>query len=522
MFNYLQLFRIDRWIPILFFVALLITGIFIYGDYGLCWDDPMQHKLGLVAWDYVSGKSNDLFGNENCYINPLVMMVEVLPEKILQPATEAEAFLLKHLANFILCWLGLIIFYLLGLRLFRDYRFALIACLLLILTPRLLAHFFYNSKDLPFLFLFVLSMYVLVTWIQKPSWSRIGWLAVCSGILTATRVVGVLFPVIIFIVVIVAMLARKLSRKELRMIMVYFLLYPFTVYVFFPSIWEHPFEKFFAAIALYTHHPYDVTTLFMGETVHSLETPWYYVPVWMLIIIPIGWWLLFLGGMVALIKRLILERMKFSLLWLSVLLWLFLPLSAVVLLRGSTYEDARHFFFIQPALLLISTAGMQWLLRTNSSSKIFWKSPASLIALTVFIVTTSYLLLFNFKYHPFQHSYFNAIGRKYAQDSFDKDYWGVSYKNALEFLVKYEQKDSMKVRWKIDPCEWNLVWLSERDRNRIHFVKYDQCEYYITNYRSHTPFDAVGEKIYEERVQGFTIVAVYKMHPPNDIPVSTP
>jgi hypothetical protein len=49
----------------------------------------------------------------------------------------------------------------------------------------------------------------------------------------------------------------------------------------------------------------------------------------------------------------------------------------------------------------------------------------------------------------------------------------------------------------------------------MQFTSYDQCDYYITNYRSNRPRDASPDKIYEVKVQGFTIMAVYKMHPPN-------
>ncbi len=99
---------------------------------------------------------------------------------------------------------------------------------------------------------------------------------------------------------------------------------------------------------------------------------------------------------------------------------------------------------------------------------------------------------------------------------------GLSYRNALEFLVKYDRSDHINVRWKIDPCEWNLPWLNNYDRQRIHVTPYNDCDYYITNYRSHHPVDASDQKIYEIKVQGFTIIAVYKMHPPNGSPNPSP
>ncbi len=522
MIKLFKLHNTRRWLPVLFFGAVFFLGVVIHGDYGLSWDDPIQYKLGLNTWDYVLGKNNDLLGNHNCYINPFVALLEVIPEKIFQPGSERSATMMRHLINFLLCWLGLIFFYRLALRIFNDYRFALVACLLLVCTPRLVAHSFYNSKDLPFLFLFVVNAYLLIGWLQERSWSKLAWMIVVSGILTATRVAGVLFPLVVLITAIAGVFAGKLKGREIRMIASFLFLYPVAVYIFFPSIWQQPVSKFLNAITLYTYHPNDVTTFFMGETVHSLQTPRYYVPVWMLIIIPIGWWVLFLTGFSFLVRCLFRDRIQFSLLWLVVGLWFFVPLSTVIILRANTYEDGRHLFFIEPPMLLIATYGFQQLIQFRTSGRKFQRLLLPLVGAAVFLVTCFSSIFFLIEYHPYQFAYFNAIGRKYATDYFDKDYWGLSYRNALEFLVQYDKSPQLNVAWKIDPCEINLTWLDEADRNRIRNVHYDQCDYYITNYRSHQPAEASREKIYDLKVQNITIMSVFKMHPPNGSPNPSP
>ncbi len=256
----LKSYRAAFWLPLLFFSSLLVIGIVVHRDYGLSWDDPIQHQLGLDTWDYIFGKNEALFGNYNCYINPFVALLEVLPEKVLHPKSERAMDMMRHLFNFIFCWAGLIFFYLLALKIFRDYRFALLSCLMLVLTPRLFAHSFYNSKDLPFLFLFVVNSYLLVSWIHQPSWGKTAWLIIASGILIATRVAGVLFPVIVLVAAALELFSGSIKRKEIKMLLTYFLLFPVSVYVFFPSIWQHPVEKFLNALTLYMHHPFDVTT----------------------------------------------------------------------------------------------------------------------------------------------------------------------------------------------------------------------------------------------------------------------
>lgn len=521
MFRRFQLHRAELWVPLLFFSALLIIGIIIHRDYGLSWDDPVQRQLGLSTWDYALGRNTDLLQLINRYHNPFIEALQILPEKVLQPKSERAIYLSKHLFNFIFCWCGLIVFYLLALRLFKDFRYALLACLLFLLTPRLFAHCFYNSKDLPFLFLFVASIYFLVCWLEKPSWQNVAGMIITSGMLTGTRVLGVIIPVMILLAFVVSVGRRKMGWREGKMILVYFLLYPVSVYVFFPAIWPQPISGFFEALRLMSHFPFDVTTFFIGATVHSLQTPWYYMPVWMGITIPIGWWFFFTIGITTLIM--VIFRTRFiSLPWLIIILWLLLPVAAVIILHSNLYEDGRHLFFIYPPFLLIVAAGIRTMFQKSFTGEKFIRLFLPVVASGVLFITAVSIIAFMIRFHPHQHVYFNLAGRSYAADYFEKDYWGLSYRNALEFLVKYDRSDRIKVRWKVDPCEWNLAWLNGYDRQRIHVTSYNDCDYYITNYRSHRPVDASDEKLYEIRVQGFSIMAVYKMHPPNGSPNPLP
>ncbi|MBA2422082.1 MAG: hypothetical protein H0V61_02505 [Chitinophagales bacterium] len=221
---------------------------------------------------------------------------------------------------------------------------------------------------------------------------------------------------------------------------------------------------------------------------------------------------LFFAGITFLALAFIKERLHSSIPWLIITLWIVIPIAAVVLLHSNHYEDGRHLFFIMPAFLLIGTFGMQKLFLMFFTAGI-GSRVTRFISTGIFLITAVYATVFLFTAHPYQYAYFNAIGRKYAMDYFEKDYWGLSYRNALEFLVKYVPEGNINVNWKVDPCEWNLIWLSDHDQERIHIVREQgEFDYYITNYRSERPVDASDKKIYEIKVQGITIMAVYKMN----------
>src|SRR4029453_11921914 len=69
---------------------------------------------------------------------------------------------------------------------------SLAACIALVLSPVIFGHAFFNSKDLPFLTFFVVAMYSLVRFIDRPRLATAVVHAIASGWLIAIRVVGLL------------------------------------------------------------------------------------------------------------------------------------------------------------------------------------------------------------------------------------------------------------------------------------------------------------------------------------------
>ena len=49
----------------IFFGLLILVGLFVYKDYGISWDEPIQHKLGVQTYDYVFGQNEQLLKNSD-------------------------------------------------------------------------------------------------------------------------------------------------------------------------------------------------------------------------------------------------------------------------------------------------------------------------------------------------------------------------------------------------------------------------------------------------------------------------
>ena len=49
------------------------------------------------------------------------------------------------------------------------------------------------------------------------------------------------------------------------------------------------------------------------------------------------------------------------------------------------------------------------------------------------------------KNHPHQYVYFNFITKDYAMKNFDLDWWGVSHKSSIEYILANDEKDKIKI-----------------------------------------------------------------------------
>jgi hypothetical protein len=182
-----------------------------------------------------------------------------------------------------------------------------------------------------------------------------------------------------------------------------------------------------------------------------------------------GWWIFFIVGLLVLLSSLIgIFKKKVIAGELILMIWLAIPAASLILLKPYLYDDGRHFYFMYPPMIFIAAIGLKWLFSSNSrqgkNSRIFMKLGSG----TVLIATFVYLAWFIVRYHPFQQTYFNMIGRQYAEKDFEKDYWGLSYRNALEYLVANDKSAEIKLCWTMAPCEYNLIWLKKEDQKRIH------------------------------------------------------
>jgi hypothetical protein len=86
------------------------------------------------------------------------------------------------------------------------------------------------------------------------------------------------------------------------------------------------------------------------------------------------------------------------------------------------------------------------------------------------------------------------------------DYWGSSYREALEWLCHTRTDDTLLISVANAPGEYNRWILPVQDRNRIRIVGTDEAELFVSNFRfpsEHTAF-LRRDGFYQHEVKLFT------------------
>jgi hypothetical protein len=384
--------------------------------------------------------------------------------------------------------------------------------------------------DLPFLSMFIISIYTLVKYIDKQTLYRASLHALSCAILIDIRIMGILVPCFTFLFVTVDLIsgskAAKIRIKDiiLSLSLYGFLLISFTI-LFWPILWHGPIYHFIQAFLRMRRFPWDNSVLYLGDFIKARSLPWHYIPLWLIITTPILYSFNFFVGLFASIKSILKSPLN---LYsnnqkrndLIFLLWFFLPLLAVIALKSVLYDSWRHMFFIYPAFLIISLRGLMALfefIKLKFKGQVYKTANIILILIIVFslIHTTQFMV----KNHPYQNVYFNFLAGKNIAKNFEMDYWSLSYRQALEYILANDTDSTIKVIVVPFPGSPNVRILNKKDRERLRNVALEEATYFLSNYRFPKQYYRFHKKeypynkneIFSIKVADTKIMGVYKL-----------
>jgi len=532
----------------LFFLIFFLIGIYIVSDYGISIDEDKTRAVGFVSLQYILknffpehlDKLNKLFDLEN-YNNFGMMTTSAgvvtngitfdLPMAIIELIFEIkdsrEIFLLRHFSTFLLFFISVYFFYLIIKNRYNSWFLGIVGALFLIISPRIFGESFYNNKDLVFMSLFIINLFVAIKFLEKKNFKYTILFALMSALTINVRIFGIILPTLVFIIYLINILRKENIRKKITKPLVWCLILTlFFVILFWPYLWENPIGNFFHALKALSDHKLRLNIFYLGEFFIDIHSPWHYHLVWIFLTTPFLYLILFFAGFITIVQRIIKRLFKiekedsYNDLWrgnkelqdLFFLMIFIIPIMIAIDSRSISYNGWRHLYFIYPSFLLISMMGLNMI-----KIKFFKKKVKYLYSALIILIVPNILWMFN--NHPFQYVYFNFLAGKNFNEKFEMDYHGASNKNAMEYIIKNENEEVKIYNLNTTDLYLSKKFLKKEMREKIKIVHSPNDADYITNnyidWRGETKpteFQVPEnfEIIYEIKVDGIPINTILK------------
>ncbi len=507
-------------LPFIFlFISFFALGFSTYKNYGLSFDETEQRDgNGIFNFNYiVHGDYSTLIKGTERYHGSAFEIVLVFSEKAFNVTDSREIYLIRHLLTFISFAIAVLFFYLICVRFLKNENIGIIGCACLILSPRIFAESFYNSKDLAFLSFMIINIYTALRFAERKTFVNTFFHSVVTAFTMDIRVTGIIIP-ILSILLLVTDFFLDHENKKIKIVLTGCLYLALTcgfVILLWPVLWRNPIQHFLSAFAEMSHYDWKGNVLYRGEFISSTNLPWHYIPVWLFITTPILYLFLFFSGIAAFIKTIFkggfmqLIKSTFMIVNLSVF---FIPLFAVIFLHSVVYDSWRHLYFIYPSFLFIGLFALQKIFAAIST-----KRTAKICVYGVLFISflnTSFAMI---KLHPYENVYFNSFAGKDMKDiktKFEMDYWGLSNKDGLNYILDHDTTSIVKILSDNYSGQVSYSILTKDRRDRIRFTSsIDDADYFISNFRWHPEEFSTEKEFYSVHAGNAKIFVVYKVTP---------
>jgi hypothetical protein len=448
-------------------VVFLVAGIATRNDVGETWDEQFDQDIGrfyVHSWPEKGVKGLEerfipLQRNYGPFFDVLIVRGhELLHDKLKLVTNNVASY---HMPVLVVASIGLWIVFWFGYRLF-GLGPGLLASLALALMPQVIAHSQNNLKDTPLTAFFTLGLFLFYEAVRR---DRL-WLYALAGVIAGLTYTIKVHAIFLFAIVFLWQLSElRWGRRPWLRFASGLALSLAAALATIPIAWpyyRHAFLlRFKETFATFSHHEYNEYVFYLGQHYRAREVPWHFPFVMLAVNTPLVY-LFFLGAALAiLLWRIVrLRRDRSPLVLLT--LWLFLPPVAQIASGAAMLDGVRHYLLVLPAwALLASFAAFEigrWL-RARSAPLAAGFAAATLTAFAV-------VLAKDIAIHPYQVVFFNRLagGIHGASTRFELDYWGVSLKEAAEWMNK-------------NLPEGSRIWLPmpgqhffKIDRSRLRFV----------------------------------------------------
>lgn len=456
----------EKYLKITFWVlalAMLTCLLLISRDAGISGDEEVHYKHSEMVYNYFStlGADKSSLDTPKTHLQYYGQTFDNLTTAFIHWFNIEDIYGFRHLMSSFSGWLTILVTALFAAWI-SGYGAAILVLLLFAVSPGFLGHAQNNLKDIPFAMAYISSVFYSLKLVFSEEKSRkqtILLLILSMGFAIGIRPGGILVVFYLGLFMFVKIVAdwiqhKKPELRQLKKIFLLFVFISFSGYLLGLASWpyalQNPISNTWKSYQVMTQFPTTVRQIFDGNFEWSDFLPWYYLPKYMAITIPI---IVFAGVVFFFLNT----RKNYSLaqkIQLSLLLFTILFPILFVLLKGSNlYGSWRHFLFVYPGIILISALGFHaFFLR-------FRHRVVRIAGIGLLMILSFHPVKFMAENHPYYYLYYNQFvgGLKGAYGNYETDYYYHSMREGAEWLREYlknKQNDKEVIVGGNFPVQW--------------------------------------------------------------------
>lgn len=491
--------------------AFMVAGIVISNDQGVGVDGPLERHWGIGNISYVFGDDSLFPRDIDKFYGVAFLAPLVLVEHALGLEDSRHIYLSRLLLTHFFFLTGGLFAYLLGRRLVDGNALALFVMLLFLLHPRVYAAAFGNGKDIPFISMFMITLFLAHRAFRKDALLAFALLGLGVGILMNLRIMGIVLLAGILGLQAACLFSRVHGRKRALLNGgVFALTVGLVVYIALPYLWADLAPRAVEWWTASSRHPQSSTELFQGRMIYTQAPPAGYIPTWFSITIPPFVLLLgAIGGIALLVRWVRLRKQALhdrDLRFEALIACCFTtPFIAITVLDPVVYGGWRQAYFLWAPFSLLAAFGLGWLLKTFTRARLRAIACGAAAAGLGTTLVTMMLL------HPSQNFYFNFLVDRTTPEYLKTQYRtnsSAGAHHAMKQLLDFRPSSPIALRYDF-ASEMNRFVLPEADRNRLDLVPESIAEFAIERVHGNPDASALrAVKVYND-----TLWAVVKQEP---------
>jgi tetratricopeptide (TPR) repeat protein len=422
-------------------VLLLLGLLLVSRDAGISGDEEVHYLQSEMVYNYFKtlGADQSAVNTPETHLQYYGQAYDNITTILIHWLGVEDIYAFRHLMSSLAGWLTIVVTALFAAYL-SGYGAAIVVLLLFMVSPTFLGHSQNNLKDIPFALAYIASIYysLKVVYSQNKAAKKTIILLILSiGLAIGIRPGGLLvvFYLGLFMFLKSALYWLQHKKLDIKQIKRYLLLFAvisisgfLLSIVLWPYALQNPLLHTWKSYVVMTSFPTTVRQIFEGHYDWSDYHPWYYLPKYMLITIPL---IVFAGitAFAVIFKKSFSSGQKQQLLLL--VFTILFPVVFVLIKQSNLYGSWRHFLFVYPGMILLAGLGFHALLKKKRIIRM-----ATIVLFLAFSIHPARFMAAN---HPYYYLYYNELtgGLKGAYTNYETDYYYHSMRAGAEWLRQH-------------------------------------------------------------------------------------